>query len=147
MISHCDFNLYLLNNQRCVNIFLCTFWLFPHLLCRHIILNSLSTCNLIFCMQACLWCMYVCVHEFVHVWRLRSMSGVLNHSPYYFLKFDSFFKLCVYVCVRICAWECSCPQRSEARDPSRATISGSCEPSDMGAWNRTQVLGKVDIGS
>lgn len=75
------------------------------------------------------------------------MPGVLHHSPSYFFKFYSFFKLCVYVGVRICARKCSCPQRSEARDPYRAAVSGSCEPSVVGAWNRIQVLWKVTIDS
>lgn len=48
------------------------------------------------------------------------------------------FFLVPYFCV--CAHNCKCPQRPKASDPSRAEISGSCEPAKLGAGNWTQVL-------
>lgn len=60
--------------------------------------------------------------------------------------------LFIFQIVCICRCEDMCPgvhclQRSEAQDPYRAAISCSCEPSDVGAWNQTQVLWRVNIGS
>lgn len=60
MVSHCDFNLCLLNNQRCVSVFSCAYC-FHISFAEHHFTFVVYICNLNFCMQVCLWCMYVCV--------------------------------------------------------------------------------------
>lgn len=53
----------------------------------------------------------------------------------------------LHVCISVwqSAHTCNCSQRPLVWDPQRAGVTGSCEPSYLGAWNQTQFSCKSDV--